>query len=49
MALGLMAPSMISGYLQEALGYVFFFALVALLTLPGFILLAFIPLGEIKN
>jgi PAT family beta-lactamase induction signal transducer AmpG len=46
MALGLMLPSMASGVIQNALGYVNFFALVLLLTVPGFILLFFIPLED---
>jgi PAT family beta-lactamase induction signal transducer AmpG len=46
MALGLMLPSMLSGLLQSALGYVNFFILVLLLTIPGFVLLLFIPLEE---
>ena len=46
MALGLMLPSMVSGYLQSLLGYRSFFFLVLVLTIPGFILLKFIPLPE---
>ncbi len=44
MALGMMIPGMISGFLQAALGYPKFFILVCVLTLPGFLLLPFIPL-----
>ncbi|MBN1478689.1 MFS transporter [candidate division KSB1 bacterium] len=46
MALGLMLPSMASGVLQNLLGYVHFFLLVLILTIPGFILLLFIPLED---
>ena len=46
MALGMMLPSMVSGLLQSALGYINFFILVLVLTIPGFILLLFIPLEE---
>ncbi|MBN1561887.1 MFS transporter [candidate division KSB1 bacterium] len=46
MALGLMLPGMVSGVLQNALGYVQFFILVLLLTIPGLILLLFIPLED---
>ncbi len=46
MALGLMLPSMASGVIQNTLGYVNFFALVLLLTIPGFLLLFFIPLED---
>ncbi|MEH2069150.1 MAG: MFS transporter [Nostoc sp.] len=44
MALGMMLPGLISGYLQKALGYPLFFILVCLLTIPGMIALFFIPL-----
>jgi MFS transporter, PAT family, beta-lactamase induction signal transducer AmpG len=46
MALGLMFPGAISGYLQQSIGYTLFFALVCLLTIPGMIALFFIPLNE---
>jgi PAT family beta-lactamase induction signal transducer AmpG len=46
MALGLMIPSMVSGILQNTLGYVHFFILVLILTIPGLILLFFIPLED---
>ena len=44
MALGMMLPGIISGYLQNVLGYPLFFILVCLLTIPGMIALFFIPL-----
>ncbi len=46
MALGMMLPGLISGYLQKTLGYPLFFILVCLLTIPGMIALFFIPLKE---
>ncbi|AVH70092.1 MFS transporter [Nostoc sp. 'Lobaria pulmonaria (5183) cyanobiont'] len=46
MALGMMLPGLISGYLQKAFGYPLFFILVCLLTIPGMIALFFIPLKE---
>ncbi|MEH2049917.1 AmpG family muropeptide MFS transporter [Nostoc sp.] len=46
MALGMMLPGLISGYLQKAFGYPLFFILVCLLTIPGMIALFFIPLEE---
>ncbi|MEH2206077.1 MAG: AmpG family muropeptide MFS transporter [Nostoc sp.] len=46
MALGMMLPGLISGYLQKAFGYPLFFILVCLLTIPGMITLFFIPLKE---
>jgi hypothetical protein len=44
MALGMTLPGMISGALQEHLGYTNFFIAVCVATLPGFVTLAFIPL-----
>ncbi|MGJ5632018.1 MFS transporter [Nostoc sp. CALU 1950] len=46
MALGMMLPGLISGYLQKVFGYPLFFILVCLLTIPGMIALFFIPLKE---
>ncbi|MEH1772666.1 MFS transporter [Nostoc sp.] len=46
MALGMMIPGLISGYLQKAFGYPLFFILICLLTIPGMIALFFIPLKE---
>jgi PAT family beta-lactamase induction signal transducer AmpG len=45
MALGMMLPGAVSGFLQERLGYPSFFAIVCLLTLPGMLSIAFIPAG----
>lgn len=44
MALGMMLPGIISGYLQNLLGYPGFFILVCVLTIPGMISLFLIPL-----
>ncbi len=46
MALGMMFPGLISGYLQQIVGYPIFFILVCLATIPGLITLFFIPLNE---
>ncbi|MEH1862331.1 MAG: AmpG family muropeptide MFS transporter [Nostoc sp.] len=46
MALGMMLPGLVSGYLQKELGYPLFFVLICLLTIPGMIALFFIPLKE---
>ncbi|ARV60068.1 MFS transporter [Nostocales cyanobacterium HT-58-2] len=46
MALGMMMPGLISGYIQEKIGYTLFFILVCLLTIPGMVTLFFIPLEE---
>jgi len=46
MALGMMLPGLVSGYIQQALGYQLFFVVVFLLTIPGMLTLFFIPLGD---
>jgi MFS transporter, PAT family, beta-lactamase induction signal transducer AmpG len=43
MALGLMLPGLVSGYLQNLMGYSRFFLLVLILTIPGYILIRFLP------
>lgn len=48
MALGMMLPGLISGYLQQVLGYSAFFMLVCLLTIPSMLTLFFIPLSYEK-
>lgn len=44
MALGMMLPGMISGWLQELIGYQHFFIWVMIATIPGFILLKFLKI-----
>jgi PAT family beta-lactamase induction signal transducer AmpG len=44
MALGMMIPGMFSGWLQELIGYKNFFIWVLLATIPGLIILKYIPL-----
>ncbi len=44
MALGMMLPGMVSGWLQELIGYQHFFIWVVLATIPAFIVTKFIPL-----
>jgi PAT family beta-lactamase induction signal transducer AmpG len=46
MALGMMFPGLISGYVQQAVGYPIFFILVCLVTIPGMVTLFFIPINE---
>jgi PAT family beta-lactamase induction signal transducer AmpG len=46
MALGMMLPGMLSGVILNALGYTSFFITILVLTIPGMILLFFIPLEE---
>lgn len=54
MALGMMIPGMISGWLQELIGYQHFFIWVMIATIPAFIITKFISLDpnfgkEVKN
>ncbi len=44
MALGMMIPGMFSGWLQEAIGYRYFFVWVLVATIPSFIFTMLIPL-----
>ena len=44
MALGMMLPGMISGWLQELIGYQNFFIWVMLATIPSFLVCWLIPL-----
>lgn len=46
MALGMMLPGLMSGYIQQAIGYPAFFILVFLATIPGMVTLFFIPLED---
>jgi PAT family beta-lactamase induction signal transducer AmpG len=41
-----MIPGMVSGWLQEIIGYQHFFIWVMIATIPGFLILPFIPLDE---
>ena len=49
MALGMMIPGLISGYIQQAVGYKFFFIIVLLMAIPGLLTLFFIPFEEDEN
>jgi PAT family beta-lactamase induction signal transducer AmpG len=44
MALGMMIPGMFSGWLQESMGYQYFFIWVLVATIPSFIVATLIPL-----
>ena len=44
MALGMMIPGMFSGALQETIGYQFFFIWVMAATIPGLLLIRFLPI-----
>jgi PAT family beta-lactamase induction signal transducer AmpG len=49
MALGMMIPGLISGYIQQAVGYQMFFTIVLLMAIPGLATLFFIPFEEDEN
>jgi len=46
MALGMMVPGMFSGWLQEMIGYQYFFVWVLVATIPSFIVTMLIPLDK---
>jgi len=46
MALGMMVPGMISGMLQQAVGYRHFFLWVCILTVPGILVILKLPMKE---
>ena len=46
MALAMMLPGMISGWLQELIGYQHFFIWVMLCTIPGFLVIPFLKIDK---
>ena len=44
MALGMMLPGMFSGWLQESIGYKYFFIWVMISTIPAFVITKYIPI-----
>ncbi|HCK98757.1 MAG TPA: MFS transporter [Candidatus Marinimicrobia bacterium] len=46
MALGMMIPGMLSGWIQEIIGYQNFFVWVIIATIPGFLLIRFLPIPK---
>jgi MFS transporter, PAT family, beta-lactamase induction signal transducer AmpG len=42
MALGMMLPGLLSGWLQQAVGYRMFFIIVCIMTIPGMLTIPFI-------
>jgi len=46
MAMGMMLPGMVSGWIQQGVGYPLFFIIVCVATLPGLATIAFLPLKE---
>ena len=49
MALGMMVPGMISGKIQEALGYKHFFLTVCILTIPGILVIFRLPIKDAEE
>jgi len=52
MALGMMLPGMISGWIQEMIGYKYFFVWVMICTIPGFVIINYLkydPLFGMKK
>ena len=47
MALGMMLPGFISGWLQQTVGYRSFFIIICFMTVPGMLTIPFIPLDKI--
>lgn len=46
MALGMMLPGFLSGWLQQAVGYRMFFIIVCFLTIPGMLTIPFLPVRK---
>ncbi|PIQ09546.1 MAG: MFS transporter [Ignavibacteriales bacterium CG18_big_fil_WC_8_21_14_2_50_31_20] len=46
MALGMMIPGMVSGWLQELIGYQHFFIWVVIATIPAFIVAKYVPIDD---
>ncbi len=46
MAIGMMLPGLISGWIQQKVGYPLFFIIVCLLTIPGMLTIPFLPNKE---
>jgi PAT family beta-lactamase induction signal transducer AmpG len=44
MALGMMLPAMLSGWIQEHLGYINFYYWILLTTIPGFLVTALVKI-----
>ena len=49
MALGMMLPGFLSGYLQQAVGYRAFFIVVCFLTIPGMLTIPFLPKDKMEK
>jgi PAT family beta-lactamase induction signal transducer AmpG len=49
MALGMMLPGFIAGWVQEKVGYPMFFIIVCIMTIPGIVTILFIPKDTIEK
>jgi PAT family beta-lactamase induction signal transducer AmpG len=49
MALGMMLPGFVSGWLQQAVGYKMFFIIVCVMTIPGMLTIFFIPKDNMEK
>lgn len=49
MALGMMLPGFVSGWLQQTVGYRIFFIIVCFLTIPGMLTIPFIPKDKMEK
>jgi PAT family beta-lactamase induction signal transducer AmpG len=49
MALGMMLPGFVSGWLQQAIGYKLFFVIVCFMTIPGILTIPFIPKDKMDS
>lgn len=49
MALGMMIPGLVSGVVQHALGYQGFFLFIISMTIPGLLLLFFVPIRDMEK
>jgi PAT family beta-lactamase induction signal transducer AmpG len=49
MALGMMLPGFVSGWLQQTVGYKMFFILVCFMTVPGMLTIPFIPKDKMEK
>jgi PAT family beta-lactamase induction signal transducer AmpG len=49
MALGMMLPGFVSGWLQQLVGYKLFFIIVCVMTIPGILTIPFIPRDKMEQ
>jgi PAT family beta-lactamase induction signal transducer AmpG len=49
MALGMMLPGFVSGWLQQVAGYRMFFIIVCIMTIPGMLTIPFIPKDRMEK